>query len=953
LATTCPKCRFENPDDTNFCGKCATPLPGVSGKTPEAATKTIGKIGGELATGALIATKYRVLDKLGAGGMGEVYRAEDLSLNRQVAIKVLPEVFAGDPERLARFQREAKVLASLNHPNIAAIYGVEEADGKRFLVLELVEGETLAERLSKGPLPIEEALNVCRQITEGLEGAHEKSIIHRDLKPSNVKITPEGKVKILDFGLARAYHDQFSEVDLVKSPTITADMTQPGVILGTAAYMSPEQAKGKTVDKRADIWAFGCILYECLAGKRTFRGETVTDTLAAILKSEPDWEALPAAMPYKAKDLLLRCLKKEPRERLHDIADARIELTEVLSQPVVSESVLVSKARSIWKPVAFIIGIVLIGLIAAVIHLLLKAPAAIPVVKTTIDLPAGMQLPRGTNFLIRNEFAFSPNGKTIAFCASTDGSPAKANLFLRAMDSTEAKPIAGTEGARMPFFSPDGQWIGFWAKGKMQKISLAGGIPISLFDSAGIPMGATWGSNGKVIFGTFNSGLLSVDTAGGKPEELTVLDPTKETRHCLPHFLPGAKEVIFTVMPDILGTRSHIEVLSIESGKRKLLINEGADARYLPTGHLVYMREGTLVAVPFDRERLEVSGAAVPVVDGVMQAINALNTANNCGSGQFGFSESGSLVYVSGNILPDPIRKLFWIDRQGKSEPITFFSDKPILCFRLSPNGQIIAYSTQGRKADVWLYNLTSGTSTILTTEGRASFLSWAPDGNRLVITFSKVGNSNLYWLPWDGSGPIERLTNSQFSQHAGSWTPDGRFLAFVEQNLVNRDICIFQMDTKQIKPFINTPLDDEYPEFSPDGRWLAYSSEQSSPGRYEVFVTAFPGPGKKLTISDEGGREPLWARNGRELFYWNLDHTKLMATEITTRPTFQAGKPHVLFEHKCLGSIPIRNYDITPDGQRFLIAEQGEIKPVEVTRLNIIQNWFEELKRLVPTGKK
>jgi hypothetical protein len=724
---------------------------------------------------------FKIVEKLGAGGMGVVYRAEDSYLDRQVAIKVLPDIFSGDPERLARFEREAKLLASLNHPNIAAIHGFEEAGGKRFLVMELVEGETLAQRISKGPLPVDETLDVCRQIAEGLEAAHEKGVIHRDLKPANVKITPEGKVKVLDFGLAKAFHEEVAAADASKSPTLTDEMTRPGVILGTAAYMPPEQAKGKAVDKRADIWAFGCILYECLTGKRAFQGETVSETIAKILEGAPDWDALSENAPPAMCKLVRWCLQKDQGRRLHDIADARMEIAEGFGQPFISEPAPKSKINFTWMAIAVIFVLLSGGIAEWLIMGNLRTLPPVSVGRFTIELPPGTQLTRDVHGATRTELALSPDGRYLVFSASADGTEAEARLYLRAMERDKAEPIPGAEGARAPFFSPDGQWLAFWAKGKLSKVLLSGGIPIPLCDCRAIPMGASWGPDAKIIIGTELGALQSVSTGGGKLEALTTLDPTKEATHRLPQFLPGGKAALFTVMPFFAGTQARIEALLLDSGKRKVLIEDGADARFVSTGHLVFLQEGRLMAVPFDPERLEIKAPAVPIAENVMQATNETDSARNSGAGQFNFSTSGSLAYVPGGIFPDPDRQLFWVNRQGKAEPIASFGKQPVYCPRLSPDGQKLAYTTLGKKANVWVYDLARGVPTQLTAEGRASAVSWTPDGTRITFGYSKAGIRNIFQIPWEQSGPIDRLTTRDYNQHPGSWSPDGRFLTFVE----------------------------------------------------------------------------------------------------------------------------------------------------------------------------
>ncbi len=645
MAAICPKCRFENPDDTNFCGKCATPLPGASDETPEAATKNIGRISRELATGTLIGAKYRILEKLGAGGMGEVYRAEDLSLNRQVAIKVLPDVFASDQERLARFQREAEVLAALNHQNIAAIYGVEEADGKRFLILELVEGETLAERLSKGPLAIEEALEVGLQIAEGLEGAHEKNIIHRDLKPSNVKITPAGKVKILDFGLARATYDQISEVDLVKSPTITADMTRPGIILGTAAYVSPEQAKGKAVDKRADIWAFGCVMFEMLTGRTAFTGKDITDILAAVIRGEPEWSHLPTNLHWRLREVLDRCLRKELRDRYHDISDVRVDLQKILGEPgggLAQPITIAEPRRKLRLGLPGVAAVALLGVIIGGLALWsLRKPEARQVIRFDYQLPEGQEFIKTLSPIL----AISPNGKQIVYSTPQ-------GLYLRSMDELTAKLIPGTEGnPQQPFFSPDGQWIGYFSVSdrKLKKISAHGGVPVVLCSVTEL-LGVSWQKDGTIVFGQPPNEAMRISANGGTPESLTKL----KTGYfiVLAQILPDGKSVLYT---SIESGHERILVKSPKAGEAKDLL-EGYGAQFLPTGHIVYELNGNILAARFDPDRLEVIGGPVPVVESV---------------GDFAFSESGTMVYIprTGPGIPYLRRTLVWVDRGGKKNP--------------------------------------------------------------------------------------------------------------------------------------------------------------------------------------------------------------------------------------------------------------------------------------------
>jgi serine/threonine protein kinase len=881
VATKCPKCHSANTDTARFCSNCATSLGGAQDPGPSL-TKTIESPVHFLAPGTLIAGHYEVLEKLGQGGMGEVYRAHDRNLGRQTAIKILPEEFSKDPERLARFEREAKLLATLNHPHIAAIYGFEEAKGHRFLVLELVEGETLKARLDRGALLIEDSLETCRQVAEGLEAAHEKGIVHRDLKPGNIMITPEGKVKILDFGLARAYTGETTGVDIANSPTITAQMTEPGVILGTAAYMSPEQARGRSVDKRADIWAFGCVLYECLTGKRAFQGETVSDTLAQILKGEPDWNALPAKMPAVAKALIRRCLQKNPKNRWHDIGDVRIEIEEAGSQPTEEDAGIrpFPLGRRLFLAAVLLAAGTLIGVLA---ERSMRRPKAAQVIRATVSLPTGTALTR-TQGPIRTEVALSPDGSSLVFSASPDGSGSKAMLFRRPLDSTEATPIPGTEEARIPFFSPDGRRIGFWARGKLFIMAATGGIPNPVCDIDELPFGISWGSDGRIVFGTSRSGLQCISEADSMPVTLAMFDATKEVPLRQPCLLPGGKALLFTSLPFSGSVGARVELLSFRTGKREVIIPDGADARYLPTGHLVFMQRGTLMAVPFDLNRLKITGAAVSVISGIMQTLNAASFSESSAAGQYCFSESGTLAYASGGIFKDVEFHHFWFDRNGQAEPWAEFGNRPAVEVRLSPDpgGRSVAFCTIGLNRNLWVYDIQRNAPTQLTFEGAVGYGIWAPDGRRLAFSWTKAGVQNIWWIPRDGSGEMKPLTKSVLSQFPGSWTRDGKYLALVEANPSTRnDILVLRMEDKQMIRFAAGNSNESGPEFSPDGRWLAYTSDET--GRDEIYIRSFPGADRRVTISNQGGHAPLWAPDGRELFYWNNPYTSLMKVDFST----------------------------------------------------------------------
>jgi Tol biopolymer transport system component len=577
----------------------------------------------------------------------------------------------------------------------------------------------------------------------------------------------------------------------------------------------------------------------------------------------------------------------------------------------------------------------------------LKKPAAVSVIRAAVPLPPGMQLTRERQGPTRTEVALAPDGSYLVFSASPDGSTAKAMLYRRPLDRAEAAPIPGTEGARTPFFSPDGQWLGFCAKGRLHKVAAKGGIPDPLCDVPYMPFGVCWGPDGRIIFGTETAGLQRVSADGGKPETLANVDRSKGTPR-LPHILPGGKALVCTVMAE---ASARIELLSLETGRQVVLIEDGTDARYTPTGHLLFVRRGTLMAAPFDLDRLEITGPAVTVAAGVMQAFNETDPGNNSGAGQYTVSDSGTLIYASGGIYPDPEIQWDWVDRGGRAEPWTAFGKRPVYRMRLSPDGRNAVFNTAGLHDDEWIYDIQRDTATKLNSDGRGGSPTWTPDGKRVAFAWWKAGPGNVWWMPWDGSGEMEQLTKGEFGHMAGSWTQDGKYLALVENNPSTRgDILVLRMEDRKLIRFAATNASEAYPEFSPDGRWLAYASDES--GRFEIYLRPFPGNDRRLTISNQGGQAPLWAPDGRELFYWNNDYTKLMRVDISPGQDLSAGIPKVLFEFAAGHALGIRGYDITPDGRRFLIRERTKYTPTEVTQLNLVQNWFEEVKRLCPTGK-
>jgi Tol biopolymer transport system component len=824
---------------------------------------------------------YEVVAQIGAGGMGEVYQAHDTQLGREVAIKVLPANFVNDPERLSRFQREARMLAALNHANIATIYGLEQSGGVTCLVMELVPGETLAERVKAGPLPMEEALKIAEQIAEALEAAHEKSIIHRDLKPANVKVTPEGKVKVLDFGLAKAFAGDATSEDIGNSPTLSRAATMQGVILGTAAYMSPEQARGKAVDKRTDIWAFGCVLYELLTGKQTFHGEDVTDILAAVVRAEPDWQALPAATPMKVRDLLRHCLQKDKRLRLRDAGDAQIEIQEALAAPAIMAALTTAPATRGWRErAAWAAALVfIVTTIAFAIGFVLRAPKPPQPMRLSAEIgaDANLYIEFGASTIL------SPDGTRLALVAT--GSDQKQRIYIRSLDQLQAAVLSGTENARDPFFSPDGQWIGFFADSKLKKISVQGGAAVTLCDVTN-DRGGSWGDDGSIVFTPDNRGtLFKVSPAGGTPQPLATLDKqTSENTQRWPQVLPGSKTVLFT-SSDTGGTvgafdDADIVTYSTASGQRKKLLHGGFYARYLPSGQVVYMHEGTLFAVPFDLKRLEVTGQPAPILEGVL-------TVPLYAGAQFSFSETGSLAYVPGRSGGVNV-SIYWMDREGKFTPLRETPGD----YRnpaLSPDGKRLALDIgDAKRRDIWVYEWERDALTRMTFAGEANaYPVWTPDGKRIVYSSrEKSGAYNLWWIRADGAGAAQRLTESKNPQYALSWRPDGKFLAFHEINpSTGVDVMTMPIEGDEKsgwkpgepKPFVNSVFTEAEPAFSPDGRWIAYVSNES--GSYEVYVRPFPGPGGKWQVSTGAGTYPKWSRNGKDLFYRTVDSKIMVVT--------------------------------------------------------------------------
>ncbi len=872
---------------------------------------------------------YEVTAQIGKGGMGEVYRARDTSLDRDVAIKVLPAEFASDPERLARFEREAKVLASLNHPNIAHIHGLERSGDAPALILELVEGPTLQDRIAQGAIPLDEALPIAKQIAEALEAAHEQGIIHRDLKPANIKVTPEGVVKVLDFGLAKALEPERSDDDIANSPTMamTAGATKMGMIMGTAAYMSPEQAKGKPLDKRADIWAFGAVLYEILTGRRAFAGEDVSSILAKVIEGDPDWSQIPARTPPAIRTLVRRCLTKDAKRRIPDIGIAQIEIDEALSTPP-GEAV---PGAPFASPVSRVLPWTMAGVLAvtAVVAVTMAWTRAEPdelarprPIRRFAITPAADRFPR---------MSLSPDGSRVVYSAPT---PDGRGFVVRRLDEFEARPLTGAEGGRNSFFSPDGEWLGFSVGRQLKKVSVNGGTPVTLAD---LPRGTvfrrSWGTDGYIYFGGIDHGLWRVSDAGGEPEALTRPDAENgELDWHAPLVLPERDVVLFTLHDQ--NREFRIEALSLGTGERKVLIEDAFDVRYTPTGHIVYGRANELWAAPFDLARLDVTGPSVRVLE------NVFNVPKN-GTAAFSVAADGTLAYIPAPSLNG--RTLVWVDRDGTEEPLST-EPRAFAPPRLSPSGDRVAVPvTDGDSQDIWVYHLAEDTWRRVTFEGSNAGPAWTPDGTRVAFSSDRAGKSNIYWKPADGGGTAELLVATGLWTTPNSFTPDGITLALTEEEATERPhirtLRVGGGGSPQPVLDANTLEGTDDAQLSPDGRFIAYRHRLGG----QVHVRPFPDVDEgQWQISPDGGNSPVWAHGGRELFYRRGN--AIIAVPIVTEPDFQYGPPRELFQSN------LRGLDVAPDG-RFLMMKPDEDE-LTSQPIHIVLNFFEELKARVPTGQ-
>ena len=901
---------------------------------------------------------YEIVSPLGAGGMGEVYKARDTRLGRDVAVKALPDVFQHDAERVARFQREAQVLASLNHPRIGQIYGLEEADNRRFLILEFVDGEALSARISRGALPVADAVTIARQMLDALEAAHDKGIVHRDLKPANVMLTSEGDVKVLDFGLARVGEiDQAS--DTSNSPTLTfAAATQLGVILGTAAYMSPEQAKGRTADRRSDVWAFGCVLYEMLTGQRAFAGDDLSDTLAAVLRSDPDWTLLPSALPAGVRTLLQRCLTRDRKARIPEIATVRFMLDDALATPspapVTPGAPAAPRRGSRWLGFAAAGG--LVGLAAAGATWWLKPVPAEPHVVTRFQFT----LPDSQNFsgVTRRTIAISPDGARLAYVANQQ-------LYLRAMDQLEAHPVRGTnENPFEPLFSPDGQWLAYFtvaagANGlALKKVAISGGASLTLAAISSPPVGASWG-NGQIAFAindasTKTYGVQVVPENGGAPRTIATVDPAKE-RAAHPRLLDDGRHVLFAILPtNNSSDEGQIVAQTIGGTDRTVILTGGTDPRVLPTGHLVYVHNGTLLAVRFDATRLAASGGPVPVVENVAETFASW-------TGHYALASNGTLVYLTGLASATSARVLVWVDRQGREQPVPA-KPRAYMYPRLSPDGTRISVSSVDEENDIWVFDLVKQTLTRLTFGPASEMYSpWLPDGRSLIYSSGEVyatAARDLFKKASDGTGTAEPLTTGRSAGLPLSITPDGKQLLYrTGTSAEPNDLLLLPLDVAggggKAQPLLANPrYNERNGEISPDGRWLAYDSNES--GSFEVYVRPFPNvDGGRWQVSVEGGVYPLWSRSGKELFFvTSSSPNKLMTVPISATASFVYGQPQTLFDLSPYYASTGRMYDVSPDGKRFLTVKSLGDESTQRPPIVVVSHWFDEVKARV-TGAR
>ena len=884
--------------------------------------------------------------------MGEVYRARDTRLDRSVAIKVLAGALAADPQFRERFDREARVISSLSHAHICALFDVGHEQGVDFLVMEYLDGETLAERIAKGALKVSDALRIGIEIAGALDVAHRAGIIHRDLKPGNIMLTKAG-AKLLDFGLAKVSAPVVAVAGSML-PTTPPSMTAQGTILGTFQYMAPEQIEGLDADARTDIFAFGAVLFEMLAGRPAFEGKTRASLLGAILKDEPPpvSQVQPLA-PAALNRIVATCLAKEPDDRWQTARDLLRELRWI-AEGTIAESgatnaaspgpIAGSKRPGLRRALPWAVAGVLGTFLAIVLVMWApwRPPSPAASMRFSIVPPAPASLSRSG---ADRQIAMSPDGSHVVYVAATGGG--QTQLMVRALDRLDAEPLRGITNARAPFISPDGKWVGFFQGTELRKVSITGGPPITLCRVTGAPRGASWGPNDTIIFATADSvsGLLSVPAGGGDPKVLTQVGQAQsELDHLFPAVLPAGRAVLFTIQGATGTDTSQVAVLDLETGQRKTLIRGGSHAEYVETGHLVYAAAGSLRAVRFDPVRLEVLGDAVPVLEDVAMGLTT-------GAANFSVSRSGSLVYMPGGPAgPAETRSLVWVNRQGREEPIQA-PPRAYFVLRLSPDGTSAALDIRDEENDIWTWDFARQTLTRLTfDQGGDIFPIWTPDGRRIIFSSVRAGLQNVYSQAADGTGVVERLTTAPHGQFAMSVSPDGKSLVVTEQKASN-DLSLLSIDGKGPPAvLVETMFGEGLAEISPDGQWLAYQSNES--GQDQVYVRPFPNVNTgRWQISTSGGTKPVWARNGRELFY--VDGAGALTTvPIVSTPAFSAGNPLKLFGTRYFSAVQARSYDVAPDGQRFLMIKDPPASSQNTTQalpsMVVVLNWFEELKTRV-----
>jgi serine/threonine-protein kinase len=897
----------------------------------------------ELVTGSRLG-QYRIEEHLGMGGMGTVYKATDTTLGREVALKMLHPEMLEDPANVSRFEREARMLASLNHPHIGVIYGLETHESVRFLALEYVPGLTLAELIRRRAIPVREAVPIAQQIAEALEAAHAKGIIHRDLKPANIKVGESGQVKVLDFGLAKSVEQV--QASLSSDATLLSEKSTEDISLaGTPAYMSPEQASGKKLDSRTDIWSFGCILYEMLAGKRAFSGGTITEVLAAVLEREPDWTALPETVPTPLRRLIKRCLRKDPNSRLRDIGDARIELEDLQSAPAYDEATR-SRTMMTRRTAIGVISGAVAGAAGVGAYAVSRNRNASPrsLTRFSIAVPEGNTI----NASFSSRLAIAPDGGRIGFFFPVGGS---SRFYVRSLSDLDSKLIKDVNSA-YSFFSPDGRWFGYFTPTppSMRKIALAGGAPVTIFTRTAATGNseATWADDDTIYF-VFEipGGIMSVPAAGGEPKEILPIDTTKGERTLkYPHALPGGRSVLYTVA--VTESESfddaHIAVFSPRTGQKKVLVEGGTHPRYSASGHLVYARNGNLLAVGFDPDRLEVRGQPVVVLEGVLMS-------RNTGTANFDISPSGDLAYAPG-ICEGGARTLHWVDRSGHAEKLPLPA-KSYLHPRISPDARKLAIEIEGANHDCYIYDFASGVLSNITTDGISHWPLWSADGQTIGYRSGVMGHFQLRQVPADRSRPPEQVIATGFSQNAESYSPDGRAIAYTATEPGSPSkVIILPLEGGNPQPLNDSKYAQGSPKFSPDGRWLAYCSLEA--GKPQVFVQAFPGPGAKIQVSNDGGTDPVWKRDGSELFFRNGD--SMMAVPISKGSGFTPGRPHELwkghFSHGMSTScgpagFSSSNYDVTADGERFLMIKDEDQDSATSKQIVVVLGWADELRRI------